>query len=73
MNEIKLIRELMEKDIGYIKEKLASIDGRLDKLNGQTGKNTKFRIRAKSVVALLGTLSTVFGGAIVMVINRMWK
>jgi len=71
--EVKLIRELMEKDVAYIKEKLTNIEQQLDSLTDQTVQNTEFRIKFKTLSAVIGTIATFMGGILVIIVQKLWK
>lgn len=73
MTEIKLIRELMEKDVGYIKEQLEGITDRLDKLNGSVADNTKYRYKMKTTVGIIASAVTIVATGLTVIINKLWK
>lgn len=64
-NEIKLIRELLEKDIHYLKQSSTAIENHLCNLNGQVAKNTSFRHKAvwtgSIIIFLLSLAGTTVG------------
>ena len=57
--ELGLVRELLEKDLKYVCEKVDKIDKHLEKLNGQVSENTEFRKRFKWTASMIVTLASV--------------
>jgi|TARA_R100000049_G_C1937394_1_gene81295 hypothetical protein len=73
VGEIKLIRELLEKDIEYLKESMEGLHDKVDDINGHVTKNTIFRQKAKTVIGFFGAIATVVGGVITIIINKIWN
>jgi hypothetical protein len=69
---IQLVRELLEKDIDFIKVNVVQINVRLKELNGQVARNSEFRIKAKTVWAGVIVVASLVGGFANLLINKIW-
>jgi hypothetical protein len=70
--DIQLVRELLEKDIDFIKINVVSINEHLKELNGQVARNSEFRIKAKTVWGAVILIASIIGGAINLLVNKLW-
>ena len=70
--DIQLVRELLEKDIDFIKVNVVGINEKLKELNGQVAKNSEFRIKARTVWGIVIVVASVIGGMVNLLINKIW-
>ena len=64
--DILFVRELLEKDLKYVCEKVDKIDKHLEKLNGQVAENTEFRKRFKWTASMIVTLASVISFCVML-------
>ena len=70
IKEVQHLRELLEKDITYIKEKVDKIESYLTTLNSQVTENTEFRKKFKWTTTLIVSLSSIITFLISLFIFR---
>ena len=66
------MRELLEKDIEFIKVNVVGINEKLRELNGQVAKNSEFRIKARTVWGGVIIIASIVGGLANLLINKIW-
>lgn len=75
VNEIKYVRELLEKDMLYLKDKMCSIekkmDDRLKNVEEQTEENTDFRKRFKWTGMMIGSIATVVSFCLMLISYKL--
>ena len=59
--DIEHVRELLSKDITYIKEKVDSIVNKIDIIDSSTQENNMFRLKFKWTAAMITTISAIIG------------
>ena len=69
--DILFVRELLEKDLGYLKNKVDKIDKHLENLNGQVAENTLFRQKFKWTASFIVTAASVISFSLMVISYKM--
>ena len=68
--EIFYMKELLEKDIVFIKDNIVDIKDHLKQLNGQNALNTEFRIKSKAIIGATIVIATILSGLLNVIISN---
>ena len=45
----------------------------IKEIKGDVKQNTEFRLKANGIIGAIAFVATIFGGAIVWIMNKVWK
>ena len=75
INEVKYVRELLEKDMNYLKDKVCNIEKKMDErlkhVEEQIEQNTEFRKKFKWTGMMIGSVASIAGFLMTIIAFKM--